>query len=643
MAQGRIAAEQAEQVFADAAARYEAGAYEDAARLCRALQTSFPRNPAVLQLFALIEMKRGNLEEARAKFARAVEITPDDPELIANYGAFLAETNRPGPAAEMLRRAQALAPGSPQVATNLALALRAAGHDAEAATTAAQASARFPRHAPLHRLRFDLARARGDLPEVAGAAGALAALAPDDAAAQAEFGHALLRLNRDDEARAAFERWAELAPCDPAAHDSLGVALQKLGRHDAAIAAHFRALELTPTDGRIMLNIGAALDRAGKPAQAEAILRRAAAIPETADGAAVNLAALRLRHHADIDGAMALYESCIARTPDHAAARFAAGMLHLLRGDGARGFELMEARFDYALAGARMTVPAFTRPRWQGEPLQDKTLLIWREADLAADLFNLQPLRLVIERAAGVVVQTHPRLARLLRRSVPPSVEVTSDDAPTLVERFATRVDVHAPAGDLPRHVHRDLKSIESRLGWLVADPDRVAALRARYGAHGANPIVGLAWRGDPADAGAYMPPALADWRTLLDSPDGVFVSLESADAAAELDAARGEASATLVADAELDPRGDLDDLAVRLAALDLVIGPDTPTIRLAAALGVETWILLPPVPGWIWFDTDSDSPWSPSIRLFRAAPGEGWAPTLRAVALALARRRGEG
>jgi hypothetical protein len=318
-------------------------------------------------------------------------------------------------------------------------------------------------------------------------------------------------------------------------------------------------------------------------------------------------------------------------------------MLHLLRGDGVRGFELMEARFDYAVAGARIPVPAFTRPRWQGEPLQGKTLLIWRESDLAADLFNLQPLRLVIDRAAGVIVHTHPRLVRLLRRSVPPAVEVTSDDATTLVERFATRIDVHAPAGDLPRHVHRDLRSIESRLGWLTADPDRVTALRARYAAHGTTPIVGLAWRGDPSEAAVHAPPSLAEWRALLESPDAVFVSLESADAAAELDAARGQASATLVADADLDPQGDLDDLAVRLAALDLVVGPDTPAIRLAAALGVETWILLPPVPSWIWFERDTDSPWSPAIRLFRAEPGEGWETTIRAVALALARRRGEG
>jgi ADP-heptose:LPS heptosyltransferase len=155
--------------------------------------------------------------------------------------------------------------------------------------------------------------------------------------------------------------------------------------------------------------------------------------------------------------------------------------------------------------------------------------------------------------------------------------------------------------------------------------------------------VVGLAWRAPVGEGPVGVPPSLADWRALLDSPDGVFVGLEPAGAAAELDVARGRSSATLVADGDLDPDGDLDELAVRLAALDLVIGPDTPTVRLAAALGVETWVLLPPVPGWIWFEGHDESPWSPALRLFRAAPGEGWQPTLRAVALALARRRGEG
>jgi Flp pilus assembly protein TadD len=644
MASGRIKPEQAEQVFADAARAYEAGALDEAALLCRQLQTSFPRNAAVLQLFALVELRRGNHDEARAKFARALEISPEDPELLANYGSFLAEAGRHGQAGEMLRRALSLSPGNPQVATNLVLALHAGGDAQGAADELRSACARFPRHAPLQQARRDIARARADMSEIAAASGMLAALAPADAGAQAAFGEALLRLNRDDEARAAFERWVELAPADPAAHDSLGVALQKLGRFEAAIGAHFRALERRPSDGRIMMNIGAALDRAGKSAEAEAILRRAAQLPETAEGAAINLAALRLRHHADIEGALAIYRDCQARVPGHAAARLAAGMLHLLRGDAAAGFELMEARFDYAVAGARaVPMPAFSRPRWQGESLAGKTLLVWRDLDIAADIFNLHALRPVVERAGAVIVDTHPRLVRLLRRSVPAGVEVTSADPVTLVERYGTRIDVHAPAGDLPRHVHRALPAMESRLGWLVADAARVATLRARYAAHGTQPLVGLAWRAPPGEGPVGAPPMLADWRALLDSPDGVFVGLESAAAAAELDVARGRSSATLVADAELDPEGDLDDLAARLAALDLVIGPDTPTVRLAAALGVETWVLLPPVPGWIWFEDRDDSPWSPALRLFRAAPGEGWGPAIRAVALALARRRGEG
>lgn len=638
MAATRIPPEEAERIFADALDRFEAGAFAEAARLCRSLQASFPRNPAVLQLYALVERKRGNLDEARAKLARAVEISPGDPELLTNYGNLLAETGRHGLAIETLRSACEISPADPQLATNLVLALRGAGRAEEAGIVAAQAAPIFAGYEPLHRIRLEIAHAQGDLEGIAAAATTLTTLSPQDVRVQAALGEALLRLDRDAEALVALERWAALAPDDPLAHDTVGVALQKLGRPAAAVAAHFRALERAPADARIMTNIGLALAQAGNHAEAEALLRRAAGVPETAYGAGMSLAALRLRHHGDVAGALAIYEAVAARAPADPAARLAAGTLHLLRGDGRRGFELAEARFAGGAA-----VPVFARPRWQGEPLEGRTLLVWREPDLPAEIFALQPLRHAAERAGGLIVQTHPRLARLLARSVPAGVEITTEEPPALVERFGARLDMHAPAADLSRHLYRDLGAIESSPGWLTADPVRAATVRARYAAHGVQPIVGLAWRGMLDLGPGGVPPSLAQWLTLLDSPDAVFVSLESAVAAAELDAARSRAGATLVADGDLDPDGDLDDLAVRLAALDLVVGPDTPTVRLAAALGVDTWVLLPAVPNWIWFTDRADSPWSPALRLFRAAPGEGWEPALRAIALALAQRRSGG
>ncbi|MBM3522694.1 MAG: tetratricopeptide repeat protein, partial [Alphaproteobacteria bacterium] len=105
----RLAPEDADRVFSDAMARFESGAFDEAARLCRTLQTSFPRNPAVLQLYGLVELRRGNAEEARAKLARAVEIAPDDPETVSNYAGMLSETGRPALAAEAFRKAAALA------------------------------------------------------------------------------------------------------------------------------------------------------------------------------------------------------------------------------------------------------------------------------------------------------------------------------------------------------------------------------------------------------------------------------------------------------------------------------------------------------------------------------------------------------
>ncbi|MBL8702186.1 MAG: tetratricopeptide repeat protein [Alphaproteobacteria bacterium] len=643
MSNRRLAPEDAERVFSEAMARFESGALDEAAQLCRSLQTSFPKNPSVLQLFGLVELRRGHGDEARAKLARAAELAPEDPETLTNYGAVLAETGRPALAAEVFRKAMALSPDNGAIATNLVIALRAAGQLEEAWAEFTRAAARHQGHVPLLRVGLEIGRAAGDPGRVAAAAHGLAAVLPDQADGHAALGHACLQLGRDAEALDSFERWAAIAPADAAAHNAVGLALQKLRRFDAAVVAHFRALELAPRDGGIMLNLGAALDQSGKIAEAEAILKHAAAVPEKAASASINLGALRLRHHADVAGALAHYEAALAREPELQPARLACGMLHLMRGDFARGFDLLDARFTTAPGGQGIRMPGFLRPRWQGEPLVGKTLLIWHEHNLAADIMALHALPAAIERAAHVIVQTDARLLPLVRRMVPPAVDVIADDPRALVERFGATIDLHAPSGDLVRHLYRSLDAVPARNGWLAADHKRVAEFRARYAAHGPGPIVGLAWRGDPLGDPIHPLPPLEAWQGLLAEPDSVFISLEPLSAGAELQSARLTSAATLVADADLDPEGDLDDLAARISALDLVIGLDSQATRLAAALGVETWLILPPVPGWVWFSGRSDSPWSKRIRVFNAARPGDWEPTIAAVALALAQRGGGG
>lgn len=638
----RLAPEEADRVFGEAMARFEAGAFDEAARLCRTLQTSFPRNAAVLQLYGLVELRRGNGEEARAKLARAIELVPDDPEALSNYAGVLSETGRPALAAETFRKAATLAPDSAQIATNLVIALRSAGRHDDAWTEFVQALARFASHLPLLRAGLELAGASGDPVRIASAAHALTVAQPEEVQAHAALGHACLTLGRDDEALASFERWAVLAPGDPAAHDAIGIAQQRLQRFDAALIAHFRALELAPRDGGIMLNLGTALDRAGKTREAEAVLRRAAGVPEKSAAAFVNLAALRLRHDADIADALALYEQALERAPNLPEARLASGMLRLRQGEFARGFDLIEARFETGSSGLAARRPGFIRPRWQGEPLVGKTLLVWREGGVLTDLVALHALGPIVERAARVIVQVDERLAPLLRRVVPPSVEIVTDDAGTLVARHGGTIDYHAPAGDLVRHLYRAVESVTPRERWLAADVRRAAEFRARYAAHGASPIVGLAWRGDPLGDAIHALPPLDAWHGLLGEPDSVFISLEAEGAGPELQSARAVAAATLVSEAGFEPEASLDELAARLAGLDLVIGVDNVATRLAAALGVETWLILPPVASWVWFEGRSDSPWSRRIRLFAAAKPGVWAPTLAEVAQALARRRAE-
>src|SRR5262245_47053627 len=337
----RLTEAQAGEAFARAARHLEAGELEEAASLCRDLQASFPKHPGVLALYGFVQLGRGHREEGLDKLARAAKLAPGEAGMQADIATAFEREGRIGPALEAWRHAAAAAPTDARIAAAFQRALAAAGRADEARAA---------------RERF-----------------------ADQAALDEELGWTLLTAGRDEEALAAFERWAAHAPGSAAAHDAVGQALQKLRRWDAAIVAHARALEIVPREGAMLLNLGAALVLGGKAPEAEAVLRRAMEVPAVAVDAEANLGTLRFRHFADEDGALAYLDATLAKAPAHRAARLTAGWIRLARGEFARGFALFEARFGADALGRGVRAQPFRQPRWRGEDLAGRTLLLWGE------------------------------------------------------------------------------------------------------------------------------------------------------------------------------------------------------------------------------------------------------------------------
>jgi hypothetical protein len=272
-------------------------------------------------------------------------------------------------------------------------------------------------------------------------------------------------------------------------------------------------------------------------------------------------------------------------------------------------------------------------PRWDGrQALAGKTLLVQAEQGLGDAIHFCRYLLPLVAQGVRVVFEVMPSM-RALMRSLPGSVQVISRG-----ER-PPPADYECPLLSLPLALGTDLASIPAEVPYLSAEPERVASWAARLQAL-PGLRVGIAWQGNLAvehlvwARGRSMP--LEALAPLARVPGVNLVSLQKGPGSEQLRDATFR-------DRVLDLASELDrgtdaflDTAAAMAGLDLVISTDTSIAHLAGALARPAWIALPAVPEWRWLLERADSPWYPTMRLFRQPRRGDWASVATALAQAL-------
>ncbi|MBP2314150.1 tetratricopeptide repeat protein [Azospirillum soli] len=399
-------------------------------------------------------------------------------------------------------------------------------------------------------------------------------LRPEAGQPWAHLGGALHALRRSDEAAAALTRALTLDPAQSDALDNLGAALHALAQYTAARAWLIRAERMRPGHPETLLNLGTVLRDLRRFAEAEAC-----------------------------------FDAAIARRPNHANAHLARAVGRLVQGDLLAGWDEFEWRWR-----------RFPTPPWAGEPLDGRTILLHAEQGFG-DAIQFARYAPLVARAGGrVILEVHPLLSRLIG-TLGPEVQV--------VERGPEPPphDLHCPLMSLPRAFRTDLATIPAARSYLSADPGDIARQRARM-EEGDGLRVGLVWAGNPKhrnDRNRSIPPDRL--RPLLAVPGVRFFSLQVGDAR--------DALPDGVTDL-INGVHDFADTAAILANLDLLIAVDTATIHLAGALGVPAWLLLPFAPDWRWLLDRGDTPWYPSLRLYRQPRPDDWDTALATAAAVL-------
>jgi hypothetical protein len=265
-------------------------------------------------------------------------------------------------------------------------------------------------------------------------------------------------------------------------------------------------------------------------------------------------------------------------------------------------------------------------PCWNGEPLDGKNVLVCAEQGIGDQIMFASCLPDLISRINHCVVECESRLVPLFERSFPGTSAIPRHGGNQL-ERTAvlSTLDVHVPLGSLPRYFRRDIRAFTAHDGFLKVDHDRRDNWRERFASVGEGLRIGVSWRGGSKGKEARQRSTLlSQWWEICSVTGTHFINVQYGDCRAELATAEQQ-GIKIHHYEESDPLKDMDDFAALLQALDLVISVDNATVHMAGALGVPVWTLLPYVADWRWLRDRSDSPWYPSMRLFRQPTLGDW------------------
>lgn len=409
--------------------------------------------------------------------------------------------------------------------------------------------------------------------------------------AQAERAEALVAGRRAGEAyndlRQALKRRSDA----PALWLSLGHVLMAMERLEEAEDAYRQTVDRLPGSGRGLAGLAEVCLRLGRPEEAVEAGERAV---EASHG------------------------NPVARTV------LAHALLAVGRHEEA--WATYEARFDAYSVDRRIGVKprGFKSPSWDGSPLADSSILVWGEGTPSDEVYFAALLPLLLEQSPKeLVLECDPRLHALYSRSFPAAEVVARVTPPdqALADRF---LNWQSAAGGLPHRMrpYRDGYA-NMRRGFLAADDGKRERWRGRWSGSEAGRVIGVAWRHPDAEADRRSVP-FAGLLDALSKPGRSLVSLQRGMS----DAERELADDRMQIEPDWDTN-DVDDLAARAAACDLVVTVDSLVAHLAAGVGVDTRIMLDSGAESRWGIGRDRTPWYPGVRLYWQDPDGGWAKAI--------------
>jgi tetratricopeptide (TPR) repeat protein len=475
---------------------------------------------------------------------------------------------------------------------------------------------------------------------------------PDFSEAHYNLGNAYKESSRWPEAIEHIQKAIELDPGLPEAHYILGIAFYEQEQADEAIVSWQKALLLKPRFPEVYFNLGIAYYNKGRLEEALDLCLKAVELDSSLAEAHYNLglvyygkdlpdeaircwqktlqinpghrdaynnmgAAFQEKH--ELNKAQRCFQKAIDNNPDFPEAHWNKSLCHLLAGSFPEGWEEYQWRF---LINAIFYNRHFPQPLWEGDDLLGKRILLYAEQGFGDTIQFIRYVPLVVQKGARVIVECQEDLVPLLQ----PMERIEK------LIKFGQPLpafDVHCPLLSLPLAFKTGLRDIPSNIPYLSLDSHLIDKWNELTIKEQANLKVGLVWAGSPThkkDRKRSM--NFEAFKPLADIPGITFYNLQKGEAAAQI---KNKPKGMKLIDMAKE-LVDFTETGALIKNLDLVISVDTAVAHLTGALGKPVWTLLPYAPDWRWMLNRKDSPWYPSMRLFRQpAPGD-WDSVIQSV-----------
>jgi len=447
------------------------------------------------------------------------------------------------------------------------------------------------------------------------------AITPDSANIYFNMANSWRELGRTEDALFCYQKVIAIKPNDSGAYRNLGHILKEQNRLDEAMAHYLKAIALNPASPGLYVDLGGIYYQQEEFQKALSCCRMALSLDPVHVDAYYNLG-ITLEVLGRFEEAIAAYSQALSINPDHGDATWNRALSFLLLGNFENGWKGYENRIH--ISDWKDCYPyKHGLPKWNGTSFTGKKLYVHDEQGIGDTFQFIRYLPMVKDRGGTVIFETSKQLFGLL---------MDFDGIDRLVERLPNgepevRCDCYIPLLSLPRIFGTAESTIPCKVPYLFADDQKVRYWQDKVPGPGFK--VGIVWRGNPKHKkDKSRSCALKYFSKLCTIPNIRIFGIQKGEAAKELNQVPGN-TLEINLGPELD---DFTDTAGLIANLDLVISVDTSVAHLVGAMGKPVWVLLPFVPDWRWMLSRSDSPWYPTMRLFRQNRRNDWGGVIEQV-----------